>query len=87
MKKATNNYYVYRCLKVNVRMLPVRVGLKSFIVGSGRNGTGKLHCQSPHGHIAQWIEHFHPKERVAGSIPAVSAMFASLIFRCKANVL
>lgn len=45
-------------------MLPVRVGLKSFIVGSGRNGTGKLHCQSPHGHIAQWIEHFPPKETV-----------------------
>lgn len=74
-------------MKVNVRMLPVRVGLKSFIVGSGRNGTGNATYQSPHGHIAQWIEHFPPKERVAGSIPAVSAMFASLIFRCKANVL
>lgn len=73
--------------EVNVRMLPVRVGLKSFIVGSGRNGTGNATYQSPHGHIAQWIEHFPPKERVAGSIPAVSAMFASLIFRCKANVL
>lgn len=73
--------------EVNVRMLPVWVGLKSFIVGSGRNGTGNATCQSPHGHIAQWIEHFPPKERVAGSIPAVSAMFASLIFRCKANVL
>ena len=73
--------------EVNVRMLPVRVGLKSFIVGSGRNGTGNATYQSPHGHIAQWIEHFPPKERVAGSIPAVSAMFASLIFRYKANVL
>lgn len=31
--------------------------------------------------------HPHSKPRVAGSIPAVSAMFASLIFRCKANVL
>lgn len=57
-------------------MLPVRVCLKSFVDGSGRNGTGKLHCQSQHGHIAQWIEHFHPNEMVAGSIPAVSAMFA-----------
>ena len=62
--------------EVNVRMLPVRVGLKSFIVGSGRNWTGNATYQSPHGHIAQWIEHFPPKERVAGSIPAVSAMFA-----------
>lgn len=74
-------------MKVNVRMLPVRVGLKSFIVGSGRNGTGNPTYQSPHGHIAQWSRAFPPKGNVAGSIPAVSAMFALLIFRCKANVL